>query len=542
MEKIYLLLRNNKIIFFILIVYALTMFSIIGWGIPNNNHPFPYHMDEWHQLSAVRALFKYGTPNIEGAAHGSILFFFISGFYLMPFFIFSIVNPFTITSSVGSLDTQHTLFQILRLETLLFGIGSIIILGIILKKVHGFGEKLAVAFFTFTPLWLSLSNYFKYDIVLIFFLLLSLFFMLRYSKNSAIHNFLLAAVSSGFAIAIKISAVPIILLYVSSFFLFHKKKNQWQVLIYGILLLMVVAFFVGMPDVLLGKAKGYDNFLSSNIISNWDSSLYQVSNSSILKSILIDQFPLIFGHGLFVLGIISLFYLTIHSSMSFLRTRKIIDRYVVFYLFGFYFFAASLIPLRMWAGGNRALVLLPFIIILSALFIQKIKKSLQGVYKLLAYLLLGILVFVQVAESYIWVQLKWQESPQQKASLWIQENLKRGSVIGIENIPIYQQIPEIILKEFYGKNEKENRYLYEVVDNTTKQFPEYIILTNTNVIPSYYTSNSKRELLNHVIDQQYKKISEFTMDFSYYELLNSPYNYYLSGLVAAPANITVYKK
>lgn len=169
---------NNKGVTVIIFVYVLAMLSVISYGIPNANHPFNYFMDEWHQSQSVRDLFKYGTPNISGAANGSIFQFFLTGIYLIPFQIFGVINLFAIKSSVINLDLQFRLFEILRLNTLIFGIGSITLIAYISKKYFRLNSFLTAFLFVINPLWLMLSNYFKYDIALMFWILVSMLFLL----------------------------------------------------------------------------------------------------------------------------------------------------------------------------------------------------------------------------------------------------------------------------------------------------------------------------------------------------------------------------
>ncbi len=366
--------------------------------------------------------------------------------------------------------------------------------------------------------------------------------MLRHSKHPTNRNFFIAAIPSALAVATKLSAVPIVFVYISSFFLFHKSKRNLWTLIRGVTLFLAIAILVGVPDVLLGKAKGYDNFLYSNIVNNWDSNLYNISSGHIIKFILVDHFPLLFGHALYALGCFAVVYWTGVLLVQFVSKKTIMDKYALFYLFSFFCFGASLIPLRMWATGNRALVLLPFLVLLIVLLFEKIKKSIGKRFQFVWHLILGIILILQILESFIWLQFKWQQSPQQKSSFWMQEHIKKGSVVGVENIPIYQKIPDIVLKEFYSNDKKNTLYSYTIVDNTTKQLPHFIIVSDTTVIPGYLKLSPKKELLVYLEKRRYKKIKEFTPDFSYYSLIGDDFNFVSSGLVAIPSDISIYEK
>jgi hypothetical protein len=126
-----LIFLHNKLVTIIIVIYILLMLSIINWGNPNLNHPYNYHMDEWHQFMAVKSLYQHGTPNVEGAAHGTVFQFILSGIYLVPFIMLHIIH---IGLLKVSLVEQNTLFIILRINTLLFGILSLIVIALFLLQ------------------------------------------------------------------------------------------------------------------------------------------------------------------------------------------------------------------------------------------------------------------------------------------------------------------------------------------------------------------------------------------------------------------------
>ena len=90
--------------------------------------------------SATIAFIVHGSPNVEGAAHGTVLFFFLSALYLIPAILLHIVNPFLIHSPFDAVFEQGKLFMLLRVETLLYGVAAIIVFGKILKD-HFNNEK-----------------------------------------------------------------------------------------------------------------------------------------------------------------------------------------------------------------------------------------------------------------------------------------------------------------------------------------------------------------------------------------------------------------
>src|SRR5262249_15008730 len=147
------------------------------WGIPNQNHPFPYHMDEWHQLQAIANTFRYGTPNTTGSANGTMFEFLLTGFYLIFLTILKIINPFVLT--IDNSLMRERVFEMLRINSAIWGTLSIFVFHGILKYLK-LPKKLGIFLFTFTPIWLMLSGYFKYDIALMFWILLSILFLIRF--------------------------------------------------------------------------------------------------------------------------------------------------------------------------------------------------------------------------------------------------------------------------------------------------------------------------------------------------------------------------
>ena len=219
-------LIDNKSFVIISLLYAVLSISVIDWGIPNNQHPFTYHMDEWHQLQSVRATFKYLTPNIEGAAHGTIFHFVLSGIYLAPFYLLRIVDPFLIKSGLSEIAMQAKLFEILRLNTLMFGLLSLFILNEITKKYFKINPIFTLIFFALTPLWINLSNYFKYDIALVFWILMAIFFILKFGSRPSLRNYIYAGIACALALATKLSALPLFPIYFFSFFYFLPRNKR----------------------------------------------------------------------------------------------------------------------------------------------------------------------------------------------------------------------------------------------------------------------------------------------------------------------------
>jgi len=536
------IIGSNKLVVFIIFVYILAEGLVLQWGIPNSSHPFPYHMDEWHQLQAVRSMFSTGTSNVQGAAHGPILEFFIAGVYLLPFYLLKIINPFAIQSSVGSLELQERLFVILRLNTLLFGVGSIAVLGTIAKCVLKISPTWAVFFFAATPIWISLSNYFKYDIALLFWIHVSMYFAMRFGQSQKTVHFLLAGIGTACAIAVKISALPLFVLYVLGYFIFAK-RIQLKILASGLLLSITTCILFGVPDIFYRAGEYYHYLYSNTIAIAYPSQIYTLKLPPLLYYF-ITQMPTSFGYvtyGAFLISFLLTGAYTVHQLLK----KKKVSRGIVYLLVGFILFACSLLSLKLDAGSNRVLVLLPFGALIIAYSLDTLYKKVQPTFKRIAVLLLSILLLVQIFQTFTWVEMRLQPSPQKASSQWIVKNIPEKTMIGIENIPIYQLLPEYIVNDFYQKEYNsmyQRHFEYEIITEQTLKLPAYIVLTNDTIDDAYFVKTSKKSLLKRIKSQKYQLVKQFSPNFSYFKYFGTDFDFYLSGLMASPVTISIYKR
>jgi hypothetical protein len=198
----------------------------------------------------------------------------------------------------------------------------------------------------------------------------------------------------------------------------------------------------------------------------------------------------------------------------------------------------SLIPLRLSGGGNRGFVLLPFIVLIVSLMYKEITKSSFSNNLIKAFLY--FMIILQIFLSVYWIQLKMIKSSQELASEWIIENISKNKTIGLENVPIYQNIPDILQKEFYFNQyniKNDNKYLYEIVDSKTAKLPSVVVITNDDLENKLLIKSPKKDLVNRLKNEKYIKVKVFRQK----TILND-IDYQLTGLLASPANISVFIK
>ncbi len=541
-KTIFRVITNDKGVSLIVGLYVILMILLINWGIPNTNHPFNYFMDEWHQAQSVRTVFTQGSPNVEGSANGSMFHFLLTGFWLIPFILVGYINPFIISSSVEFIDMQQNLFQVLRLNTLFFGVGSIILIAYIARKFFNLNTFLVSFLFVINPIWLTLSNYFKYDIALVFWILLAFLMLLRYSQKPSLSNFSIASFICGIAFSVKMSSLPLLpLLFFVSLFFVKKKYQVFKHLFFGTFIFFSTFLAMGIPDLLLLKGN-INEYLFDNLIRTPSYTQNYLLDMSYWIYLLAKGAPSVFGNFLyliFVLGFILLLFQFFYKKIP----EKKRGLYTIL-LVGLLLFIISLIPLKLEARGNRLLVFLPFITLISGHFIQKIFADTNGIFKKTVVILLILILSIQTLESFSWIYIKLRPNPRQTLSEWMINNIPQGEKIGIENIPIYQFLPDVVLKEFYSRSEnKKNsaKFNYEIIDESSINIPNYIVISDEEIHLNYFVSSPKANLIKKLKKEGFKKIFVEKSDLSALRIFRNKREYFISGLIQSPVSISIYK-
>ena len=199
--------------------------------------------------------------------------------------------------------------------------------------------------------------------------------------------------------------------------------------------------------------------------------------------------------------------------------------------------------MKIYGGGNRSLILLPFAVLFATYVYSEISKRTKRPFLLRAFLI--IIVIIQILTSFSWLFIKASNVPQQLASRWIINNVGDNESIGLENIPIYQLVPDIIQKEFYYDQYRvvtKNKYKYEIIDENSTKLPKIVIVTNDNIEQQLLSNSPKNNLLKRLKQEGFKKIKVFKPDFTYYSLIGNEQDFYLANILTLPVTISIYEK
>lgn len=530
------LLRDYWLLWAVLCIYISIEISVIGWGIPSlvDGRIFLYHMDEWHQLMAIRAIRDNFTTVVPGSAHSTMFHFLLSGAYIAVLQLAGLISVSDVLSPVTGLPQQNQLFIWLRISTLLFGSGAITFFYLSLRQL-----KLPLwptLVFAFSPIWLTLSGYFKYDIALLFWINFSLWLLIKAALEKKTSLYLWAAIPVGLTFATKMSGLPIILVYIVHYFLFFEWKKYLPIFFNGLALSVLVMMTLGIPDISLGITD-YSAVIQDVVIDYPQNTANYILGSPYWWYLWSKQLPLTFGYALAVMFLVGLYLIT-RKIWAIGWQDNIQWRILLWLMIGLISFAASLTPLRLFAAGNRSLVLLPFIVLLLALGWQDWK------FKVMSNLRKGILITLlslQILQSLSWMSAKWSVDLRATSSQWIMENIDPGTTIGSVGHPIYARGPDIILKDFFDQERLgvTGRYQYTVIEELPAVFPEYVIVVSQEESHNQQTA-LKKDVLLALEQADYQEVAEFSQQSNLVLLFASELDFLIPNLVPTPTSISIY--
>lgn len=537
---------QNKLVSLIVILYIIITFLQLSWGLPNADHPFDYNMDEWAQARSLRTTFTHGTPHIFGGGNGTFLFYVLSGIFLVPFILLGIVNPFAIQSSMLNFDEQLRLFEVLRTSSVLYGALSIVLVCYIAKRFFNVSAILTACFFVFTPIYLLLTNFYRYDTPVIFFILLSLVYAFKYKEKPTSRNFILLGIISATAIGIKVSAIPLFITYIISFFLFTKNwREKFKLLITGSTIFIIVALVVSIPDALISIKPFLNWFLYSSVGSGGGTDNFNLGIHYLLF-LVFSAYPATFGWGFYIIGVMSFMGLLFLNVRAFFSSKLlVINKNEIFLLVSTIVFMVSIIPLKIGAHGNRMLIFAPFLALISAIGISKFKKLLRNKYSLLIPPLVTFVVVFQLVECTTWLPVKFIPDPRDTSSQWIVKNISENTIIGLENVPIFQSMPNILVREFYTLEyfpKQKTLYRYFIYDSDTSKFPSYVVMSNHRFTKKYVKHSEKNNLVDLLFRQGYREIASFSPNYRYLYYFHSEIAVKFASLIPIPHEIVIWKK
>ncbi|OGS22579.1 MAG: hypothetical protein A2252_03100 [Elusimicrobia bacterium RIFOXYA2_FULL_39_19] len=429
--------KNTFIITAILLIGLILRLSGINFGLPSKNQALTtYNPDEPLTIYSLEAM---NPSKLDFSPKRAFLWggfsVYIVGFFLKLSQLLGIVNPASRDFLIANLREADKLYIIGRLLSVFFGTATILILYLTVKKAYNKTTGLISAgLLSITGIHVINSFYVRPDVIMLFFVSLSVYFAVKIlSGENTTGNYLLAGIFIGLGTATKLSgAVYGIVPFVAHFLVpgnsYIKKAFARKLWIY--LGAGALGFFIGCPySVFDYKTFLYYmdmNFKFSNATTH---PIELLLHGKGWISYLTYYLPHGAGFTLVITGISGFVYLFI-KNLAFKERRNVFD---------ILFLTSTVIVYYVIAGTkNQAawytLPVLPFFILFTAKLMETISEikafnKLTG--KIIFFAVLISIVFGTAVNTFAYLKLYTSANTRELASGWIKNNVDTKQTVAI---------------------------------------------------------------------------------------------------------------
>lgn len=489
---------TNLILIVIIAIGAFFRFYKLDWG----NGIFP-HPDEYHIVISVNQLsfpqqmnphfFSYGTVTIY-------LIYFTKSFlnFLSSVFNFNFLSlsPFLIGRFYSALFSSLTI-PIVYLICTLF-----------LKKEWALVASFLIAT---TPGLIQQAHFATPESALIFFILSSLFFLLKFVQSKTLQPFILSSIFWGFSLGVKISSAIFIATLLLAIFLKLKRSPQKIVIYSGIFFAISLAtLFIVAPFIFLD----FNDFLASlryegGLAAGKFIVFYtrQFINTTPFLFQLEKILPYALGPALLISGLGGF---TLMAFLSF-KEKRVSSFYLLIISCYLTLLISSSLLFAKWT--RFAAPTFPFFAIFSAFLFAKLPKET----KLINLSILIIVIFSTFAWSLAFFSLYLKPDVRITASAWLEKNAPLGSVFLVEggntvDIPLKGNF-QIISLDFY--NLEDDPVTHQKIAQAIAQ-ADYFLLESRRVfanhqrLPEYFPKTAQFYNLLFNGHLGFSKIAEFS--------------------------------
>lgn len=428
---------SKKILLFLLLLGFTTRIIGINFGLP-----FLYHVDE-ARFAEISLNYLKGDLNPHFFHVPSLYTYLQAGVWGLIYLGGKIFGAFnSVAGFIKVFESNPTPFIIIgRILNLLFSLGTIALVFALGRRMYSLrAGTWAGLFLIFSHIHNKISHYSLPDIPMVFFLVLTYYFIWKIFENGQAINYLGAGFTAGLATATKYGGQLLFLpLFLAHFFYQRRQKSSWSSIILSWPLflagfLFVIAFFIGCPFAFLDFKTFWKDF-------QWQSQhLYTVGHYGGSTSQSTLFFYLLYGFRENI-GTIAQWLLPF-GLILFLRRPQKKDLILLSYPLLLFVIVST------WkAKAVRYLLpFIPFLIIycgkvvdLIQSFLEKLPSSFLMVNKVLfknKYLLplvLGIPLLLPQAYKVIRFDLSLtQKDTRTQAREWVLDHLPPGSKIALE--------------------------------------------------------------------------------------------------------------
>jgi 4-amino-4-deoxy-L-arabinose transferase-like glycosyltransferase len=245
---------EKYILVFLIVLTLATRICGITFGLP-----YLYHVDE-ARFADISLKYLKGDLNPHFFHVPSLFTYLVAGIWKIYYLVGKIFGQFRTTDHfIDSFNRDPAVFMILgRMLSVLLSLGTVLLVYLIGKKMYSPRVGLIAALFLiFSPEHNKISHYLNPDGPMVFFLVLSFFFIWKIYRTGKAKFYVLAGFSAGLAFATKYGGhVLFIPLFLAHLFRHLEDRKSLKHILFSLPLLsslffFVLAFFIGCPFALL---------------------------------------------------------------------------------------------------------------------------------------------------------------------------------------------------------------------------------------------------------------------------------------------------
>lgn len=444
------MISKDKILILILILAFLLRF--IGL-LPNIDHPDEGYV-QIKSWDLVKNVITKNDFNPHTFKYGSLFFYYqsLTAFPILYTNYFLSNTNVLLSSSFTSKALDFSLFHeeavrkfsdaltwAGRAEVALLGFLSVLLLYLIGKKLFNGEVGLLAAFFlAISPLHVRDSHYITTDIPLIFFILLSFYFLILIWQEKKLKWFILSGLFLGLGSTVRYFPIAY-LAYPVALFLSFEKKKAWFFKVFLSVVFIMLGIFLGIPflfldphgpSLFIGDMEKYVLPWYSTSITNF---VFSIGKSNLPLSSLLPHFfrPFYFAQFFFfglgpllsltsLLGIVAVFLISKKKLLFLLIIPAITFIYI-----------SSYIP----SSYERLVIpIIPFMAIFAAFFTHLLLEKFRKLNPKRKVFIIGgvflILVLQPLVISLTSVASCSRETVQKQSSKWIDQNIGDQAKIG----------------------------------------------------------------------------------------------------------------
>lgn len=479
-------IKNKSFYVLLVIIFAfaaLLRFYSIDFGLPANYHP-----DEVPKYNAIMRMRGYGDLNPRYFLHPTLLLY--STYFSNEVFRL-------ITSATGAWD--ETLIFAGRLMSASAGSISVVLTALIGKRLFnkevGLFSGLLLAVF---PLHVTCSRYVKEDALLTFYILLSVYFVIRAVQQDKVALLLLAGVFAGFSAGVKYSGLISVMILVgapfikSNSFVPDRKYLKWTVRAIAII---PIGFLITTPYALLDLGRFIHDFEQERAHMSRGHSAAITSWSQL--------WMYHFGRSLYS-GVQSLpLYSSICGIGYLLYKFKMKGLYLIA-LFLLYYIPAEYVTAKPAPQPERYIMpCQPFLAIISAYFLYKIfSLAKNSVVKVVICIIIAA-TFAQPLVRSVNLASELGDDTRKRMKEWMVNNLEKGSTVLVDWKPYS---PRFFDDEFNVVYLNRAEIITELgIENLLSKNADYLVLSSL-FYDRYFSQPNTLALHREQINQVFRKL------------------------------------